>query len=124
MKANKFIEQFGLKRAEEVLQKADDGAIMYVIDFDYYAAGITTEDYVLLSELKRFVENHITLNKIKTNKPKGATSYFMTSASQEVQYVKELSQEHAMVWADFGEWKPLPDYFYRGLQLDNRLKPL
>lgn len=66
----------------------------------------------------------MTFDQIKENKPKDATSYFITSYSHEVQYVKELSQEHAMVWADFGEWKPLPDYLYRGLQLDNRLKAL
>lgn len=64
MKAELFIKTYGLDRAKKVIQNADEHAIQYVIDFDYYASGITTDNYVLLSELKRLVESHDVVEKL------------------------------------------------------------
>lgn len=63
MKAETFVKTHGLSHAKQVLSNADSGANKYVIDFNWYAAGIVTDDYVLLSELKRLIESHEIIQK-------------------------------------------------------------
>lgn len=58
MKAEIFVKKHGLNHARQVLSNADSGANKYVIDFNFYAAGIVTDDYVLLSELSRVINSH------------------------------------------------------------------
>lgn len=58
MKAETFVKTHGLDHAKQVLSSADSGANKYVIDFNWYAAGIVTDDYVLLSELSRVIKSH------------------------------------------------------------------
>ena len=63
----------------------------------------------------------VTEKEIRDRAPSGATHYFITSASNEIEYLND----HYDVWFEpHKKFRPLPRYFIKRLTAENRIKPL
>lgn len=63
MKAVEFIRKVGWEKSIEVVEVGDIGATKYIPAWNFYAAGIVSDDFVLLSELKKYTSAYELVQK-------------------------------------------------------------